>query len=101
MFENYSKVVVLLVKALQQELTVEEEEKVRAWREACEENEALYAKVMSFEFVKMKTEQRERANSDDAYMQVKKRCRRRLQVRRWRNVSVAAASILLFFGGWF
>ena len=35
MFENYSKVVVLLVKALQQELTVEEEEKVRAWREAC------------------------------------------------------------------
>ena len=76
MFENYSEVVVLLVKALQQELTVEEEEKVRAWREACEENEALYAKVMSFEFVKMKTEQRERTNSDDAYMQVKKRCKR-------------------------
>ena len=33
MFENYSEVVVLLVKALQHELTVEEEARVRAWRE--------------------------------------------------------------------
>ena len=54
MFENYSEVVVLLVKALQHELTVEEEARVRAWREECEENEALYAKVMSSDFMKMK-----------------------------------------------
>ena len=41
MFENYSEVVVLLVKALQHELTVEEEARVRAWREECEENELM------------------------------------------------------------
>lgn len=71
MFENYSEVVLLLVKALQHELTVEEEARVRAWREECEENEALYAKVMSSDFMKMKTEQRERVDAVSAYMQVK------------------------------
>lgn len=33
MFENYSEVVMLLVKVRQQNLTEEEEEKVRSWRE--------------------------------------------------------------------
>ena len=32
MFENYSEVVMLLVKVRQQNLTEEEEEKVRSWR---------------------------------------------------------------------
>lgn len=101
MFENYSEVVVVLVKALQQELTPEEEEKVRAWREECEENEALYAKVMSVEFMKMKAAQRERTNSERAYVEVKKRCRRRLRVRRLWYVSSSVASVLLLFGVWF
>lgn len=96
MFENYSEVVVLLVKALQHELTVEEEARVRAWREECEENEALYAKVMSSDFMKMKTEQRERVDAVSAYMQVKKCCKKRLRVRKWRRVSVVAASVLCF-----
>ena len=98
MFENYSEVVVLLVKALQHELTVEEEARVRAWREECEENEALYAKVMSSDFMKMKTEQRERVDAVSAYMQVKKCCKKRLRVRKWRRVSVVAASVLLLWG---
>lgn len=101
MFENYSEVVVLLVKALQHELTVEEEARVRAWREECEENEALYAKVMSSDFMKMKTEQRERVDAVSAYMQVKKCCKKRLRVRKWRRVSVVAASVLLLWGVWF
>ena len=101
MFENYSEVVLLLVKALQHELTVEEEARGRAWREECEENEALYAKVMSSDFMKMKTEQRERVDAVSAYMQVKKCCKKRLRVRKWRCVSVVAASVLLLWGVWF
>ena len=67
MFENYSEVVMLLVKVRQQNLTEEEEEKVRSWREESPENEVLYAKVMSVEFMKMKMAQRACTDSERAY----------------------------------
>lgn len=73
MFENYSEVVMLLVKVRQQNLTEEEEEKVRSWREESPENEVLYAKVMSVEFMKMKMAQRARTDSERAYAKVKRR----------------------------
>ena len=82
MFENYSEVVMLLVKVRQQNLTEEEEEKVRSWREESPENEVLYAKVMSVEFMKMKMAQRARTDSERAYAKVKRRAQRRVRVRR-------------------
>ena len=45
MFENYSEVVMLLVKVRQQNLTEEEEEKVRSWREERPENEGDVGRV--------------------------------------------------------
>lgn len=101
MFENYSKVVSLLVRVLQQELTGEEEKEVRAWREECEENESLYVKLISSEFIRKKTEQRICTDSERAYKEVRIRCRKRLRMRRLWRVSVVAASVLLFLGVYF
>lgn len=101
MFEDYSEIVQLLVKALRQELTEDEEKVLRAWRDKHKENEMLYAKVMSVEFVKMKTERRERTDSERVYRQVMKRCRRRELLRRWRYASVACILVFLLVGAWF
>ena len=101
MFENYSEVVMLLVKVRQQNLTEEEEEKVRSWREESPENEVLYAKVMSVEFMKMKMAQRARTDSERAYAKVKRRAQRRVRVRRFCYLSSAVASVFLLLGGWF
>ena len=101
MFENYSEVVMLLVKVRQQNLTKEEEEKVRSWREESPENEALYVKVMSVEFMKMKMAQRVCTDSERAYAEVKRRVRRRVRVRRFCYLSSAVASVFLLLGGWF
>ena len=101
MFENYSEVVMLLVKVRQQNLTEEEEEKVRSWREESPENEVLYAKVMSVEFMKMKMAQRACTDSERAYAKVKRRAQRRVRVRRFCYLSSAVASVFLLLGGWF
>lgn len=101
MFENYSEVVMLLVKVRQQNLTEEEEEKVRSWREESPENEVLYAKVMSVEFMKMKMAQRACTDSERAYAKVKRRAERRVRVRRFCYLSSAVASVFLLLGGWF
>lgn len=98
MFEHYSEIAVLLAKALQGELTEEEQEKMRVWRGECEENERLYVRVMSPEFVKMKRVLRKRVDSERAYMEVKRCCVKRLRDRRLRYVFAVAASVLLFLG---
>lgn len=98
MFDQYSEIAVLLVKALQGELTEDEKEHVRAWREEREENERLYTKVMSPEFVKMKSVRRKSVDSERAYRKVKRCCVKRERNRRFRYVFAVAASVLLFFG---
>lgn len=47
MFENYSEVVMLLVKVRQQNLTEEEEEKVRSWREESQRTRCCMRRLMS------------------------------------------------------
>ncbi len=97
-FEDYTWVSRLLGKALEGVLTVEEEERLRAWRSADARHEALYGRVMSGEFLAAKRAEWEKADRVAAYLQVRARCRARRRLRTWRRVWGVAAAVLLVVG---
>ena len=56
-FENYKEVAFLLSKAVQGQLTEKEEETLGKWRQEFPENELLYRRVLTSEFILSKSKQ--------------------------------------------
>jgi len=73
-FKNYKEVAFLLSKAVQGQLTEKEEEMLGKWRQEFPENELLYRRVLTSEFIISKSKQWEQVDLVMAYLKVRQKC---------------------------
>lgn len=101
-FEENKEIVYLLAKAVQGELTEVEREKLVDWQQRNEENEKLYQRILSAEFLTEKSRQHQYFNISVAYFKVRNKCLRNSRKKLISYISTIAASVLLLLGGvWF
>lgn len=94
-FKNYKEVAFLLSKAVQGQLTEKEEEMLGKWRQEFPENELLYRRVLTSEFIISKSKQWEQVDLVMAYLKVRQKCEHRLRRARLFQVTAVAVSVLL------
>lgn len=101
-FKNYKEVAFLLSKAVQGQLTEKEEETLGKWRQEFPENELLYRRVLTSEFIISKSKQWEQVDLVMAYLKVRQKCEHRLRrVRLFQVTAVAVSVLLLLVSGLF
>ena len=91
-FKNYKEVAFLLSKAVQGQLTEKEEEMLGKWRQEFPENELLYRRVLTSEFIISKSKQWEQVDLVMAYLKVRQKCEHRLRRVRLFQVTAVAVS---------
>ena len=97
-FKHKQEIIILLAKAIQNELSELERQKLEIWLQEKKENSILYQQILSPDFIYTKREQQKYFNSNTAYAKVcsilKSHSRKRLLYR----ISTIAASLLLLCG---
>lgn len=97
-FKHKQDIIILLAKAIQNELSEAERQRLETWLQEKKENGVLYRQILSPEFISTKREQQKNFNANTAYVKVrsilKARSRKRLRYR----ISAIAASVLLLCG---
>ncbi len=93
--ETYKEIPTLLSKAILGTLSEEEKSALKEWREESEEHERLYGNIMSAGYIQQKSKEVARVDIASGYMNVLRKRKRGIQVRRIRRVVSIAAGIVL------
>ena len=96
-FDEYSKIVDLLVRSLQGDISADEQTLINAWRKDNPANEAMYHRILSDDFWKRHPQQQYQGEIVTAWMRLYERRQRqesRLRLRRRLRV-VAAVAVLV------
>ncbi len=99
-FENYKEITFLLSKAVRGQLTEKEKEAVDEWRQEFPENELLYRRILTPEFIITKSKQWEQVDLVMAYLKIWQKCEHRSRrIRLFRVAAVAVSVLLLLVSG--
>ena len=93
--ETYKEIPTLLSKAILGTLSEEEKSALKEWREESEEHERLYGNIMSAGYIQQKSKEVARVDIASGYMNVLRKRKRGIRVRRIRRVVSIAAGIVL------
>ena len=91
----HEKIPGLLAKAISGTLSEDEREALQAWREADEANERLYGEVVNAGYIERKCRETARVDVVEGYMEVLRKRKRNVRVRRIRRISTVAAGMLI------
>ncbi len=94
-FENYKEITFLLSKAVRGQLTEKEKETLDGWRQESPENELLYRRILTPEFIISKSKQWEQVDLVMAYLKIWQKCEHRSRRVRLFQVTAVAVSVLL------
>lgn len=83
--ETYKEIPTLLSKAILGTLSEEEKSALKEWREESEEHERLYENIMSAGYIQQKSKEVARVDVASGYMNVLRKRKRGIRVRRIRR----------------